>query len=107
MKILIDTNGVIRYLAKPETEGMDFDGPSTTRRASNIEPCSRLLRLAFYAVRRIGSRRGEAWTRNWRCDWRVNLSLSGGPTFGRYRNRLDAIEAEEQWLLENNMGEQL
>jgi len=105
LKILIDTEGTIRYLAKPEAEGFDLDAADTsTRRASNIEPCNRLLRVAFYLIRKTLGERGEAFTRTWGCRWRVNLTLSGGPTFGSYLDRAEAIEAEENWLLENNMG---
>ena len=80
-----------------------IDG-GTVRRASNIEPCNRMLRIAFYGVRWIGGSVGEMFTRRWKIEWRVNLQLSGGPTFGRFSDRSRAIEAEELWLVENNFG---
>lgn len=103
MRITVDSEGNLHYLEKPETESLRQLGTATTKRASHIEPCNWLLRLAFHAVRMAG-KRGEAFSRTWPVDWRVNLKLSNGPTFGRFADRSKAIEAEEQWLADNNMG---
>lgn len=81
----------------------ELGGKVSRRRASNIEPVNPIARAAFYAIRRRvdDSHWLAAWTRSWRVLWRVNLSLSGGPTFGGFERRADALAAEVDWLLCN------
>lgn len=106
IKILIDQHGTASHLSTEESKGLELAdiGTATTRRASNIEPCGRVARVAFYAIRALLGQRGEELTRRWPGPWRVNLELSGGPTFGRFTDRKQAIEREEQWLIMNDFG---
>lgn len=73
------------------------------RRASFVEPTNWLLRLAFHAVRSLVADDSHlaAWTRAWPCKWRVRVL--GGPTFGCYANRAEAIRDEIRWLEENRL----
>lgn len=72
------------------------------RRASWIEPTNPWLRMAFRLLRIAPDASWlTGWTRTWQCNWRVNMGPSGGPVFGCYSNRADALEAESQWLNEN------
>ncbi len=86
---------------------------STKRRASHVEPCNVLLRLAFHAVRFLdwfaafveeplaAEQPLTKWTRSWPCLWRVRVV--GGPTFGPYRDRAQAIADEVAWLEVNRL----
>jgi hypothetical protein len=105
LTILIDQDGNASHLAKPESDtiGLGSIGTATSKRASHIEPTSRMLRFAFHAIRKLGAR-GEQFTRRWPCTWRVNLTLSGGPTYGTYTDRQQAIDEEERWLISNAFG---
>ena len=80
-------------------------GPTTVRRASHIEPTSAVLRWAFHALRYVFGESGVVsdWTRVWSVEWRVNMGPSGGPTFGAFRKRDEALACERQWL-EINCG---
>ena len=79
------------------------------RRASHVEPCSRLLRIAFHALRAFEAWMQEEhettaepltyWTRRWGCKWRVRVV--GGPTWGSYTDRAEAIRDEIAWLEEH------
>lgn len=99
-QITIDKNGVIEFVSSEELAPLRELGPVEKRRASHIEPCSLVLRLFFHIVRRCvtdDSRIAEI-TRRWPCRWRVNLTLSDGPTFGSFTDRKRAIAAEIEWL---------
>ena len=72
------------------------------KRASWIEPVNPWLRIAFKALRFAPDASWVAgWTRTWHCRWRVSMRPLGGPVFGSYINRADALEAESQWIARN------
>ena len=52
-------------------------GRTTTARASHVEPSGK--------------------------DWRADLSPVGGPVLGPFARRDEALTAEVQWLMANNM----
>jgi len=99
----IGQDGAIRFL--------DSIGPSlgncikseTRRRASHITPINRPARIAFNALRRLFGENGTVgnWCRSWPVIWRVDMRPSGGPVFGQFSVRSDAIDAEQAWLAEN------
>ncbi len=100
-------SGEMQFIDKPELAELKAQGPSSSRRASHVEPHNRLLRAAFHLLRRTFGERGAvaAFTRGWPCRWRVNMTLSGGDVFkGVYHNRQDAIDAEVLWLQDNKLG---
>jgi len=103
MKLAISSDGHVECIGEDAPDISQFFAVTTRRRASHIEPCSWHLRLVFHLCRsvKLHSDWLAEWTRGWRCSWRVNLSPSGGPTFGRYRDRQQAIEAEHSWLEQN------
>lgn len=83
---------------------------SELRRATHIDPVNAALRQVFYLLRGLFGDEGRvaAWTRRWRCRWRVDLRPSKGPLL--YENpstelpfidRQKAIEYEHTWLFEN------
>lgn len=104
--ILVDQDGTASHLSNQDTQavGLDSIGTATTRRASHIEPTGAFLRFAFHGTRMMCGRFGEQFTRGWRCTWRVNLTLSGGPIYGSYADREQAIAEEERWLIGNQFG---
>lgn len=100
-EIVIDESGRIQYLKHEGESALIDGGTSTTRRASRIHPRRLSLRVAFYALRLFGDEGPlAAWTRVWRCDWMIDLALSGGPIDGPYRSRAEAIAVEEKFVLE-------
>ncbi len=98
--IHITPEGNIRFL-QSEDAPVSLIGQGVTRRASNVEPVSNTLRYVFYGLRFLFGEKGRMaqFTRQWRCDWRVNLAPIGGSVLaGSYRNRAEAIDAEIAYL---------
>jgi hypothetical protein len=56
-------------------------GEVITRRASHVEPANWALRFIFSLLRTLSADTSivAAWTRTWRCLWRINTSPVGGP----------------------------
>ena len=105
MIINIDTDGTIELIASQDAAEIMQLGEATKRRASHVEPQALLLRAAFHAIRALCSdeSRLAAFTRSWRCLWRVNII--GGPILpGRWRDRAEAIAAEVEWIEQNQFG---
>jgi hypothetical protein len=101
--ITIDQAGRVEMIAG---HGLDLsgEGVATQRRASHVEPTSWPLRLLFHLLRSVvrDDSAAAAWTRGWPCTWRVRVL--GGPCWGRYRNRQEAITAEVAWLEANKFS---
>lgn len=99
MEIFVKPNGLVKHVS---VDGFttDFLGTQTIIRASQVEPVHVGLRIVFHCIRRLFGERGRvaAWTRRWPCLWQANLYLSGGPVFGPFKYRQDAIAAEIYWL---------
>lgn len=76
-------------------------GKSETRRASWIVPTRLSLRVAFFLLRSMFGDRGRVaeFTRGWRCDWTVDLRLSGGPVVTGFSSRESAVEYEIKYVL--------
>ena len=80
------------------------DETSTVARASNVEPVSLPLRLAFRLLRACFGDTGRVseFTRRWECLWRINLSPVDGPIIPiDFASRQSAIDFEINWLEEN------
>lgn len=104
--LVIDSSGSISFLDEPQIRAsIEQEGSIERRRASHVEPVSKVKRLTFHLLRGLVADDSPvaAWTRSWRGPWRINLGLSGGPTFGSFAGRAEAISAEEAWLLENRL----
>lgn len=101
-QVTINPDGTIEFVSSEELAPLRELGAVEKRRASHVEPCNWLLRVAFHIIRRQVSdeSRIAEITRRWPCRWRVNLSLSDGPTFGEFSDRKQAIAAEIDWLRE-------
>ena len=102
--LLIHEDGRIEMIAGhgPELSG---EGVAVKRRASHVAPVNPLLRLAFHAIRCLvaDESRLAGWTRRWRCQWRV--AIVGGPVLdGTWRDRLEAIAAEIEWIEREQFG---
>jgi hypothetical protein len=102
--IIIDQAGRIQMIVGhgPDLTGA---GRASRRRASHVEPVSWPLRLLFHGIRSVAhdDSAAAAWTRSWRCLWRVRII--GGPVLaGGWRDRAAAIAAEVQWLEENQFS---
>lgn len=76
-------------------------GTTSRRRASRVEPTFWLLRWIFRLTRLCVSdeSRVAAWTRRWPCSWRARLF--DGSILGPHPDRNGSIAAEQQWLIEN------
>lgn len=101
--IRIKPDGTMRFLV---TEGAEafLSENAIVRRASHVEPVNPALRSAFYGLRNFFGDKGRmtAFTRRWRCLWRVNLSPIGGPILpATYLNRQAAIDTEIEYLNAN------
>jgi len=100
--VLVDVteSGELRFLATDGAAPLAELGTATRRRASRVEPVNWWLRVAFRLIRRrvADDSRLAAFTRRWRCRWRADLALSGGPVLGPFGERADAIAAEVEWL---------
>lgn len=105
-KIVIDTDGQIKFIVHPELHAFAEMGNTQSYRASHIEPVNAMLRLAFHLLRNLFGEVGliSDFTRQWPVVWRVNLNLSDGPIIGRFKNRQDALDCEVQWLLDNRFN---
>lgn len=99
MEIFIKPNGVVKHVSV-DGFSTDFLGKKVVTRASQVEPVDGFLRVVFHTLRRLFGERGmiAAWTRRWPCLWQANLYLSGGPVFGPFQYRQDAVAAEVYWL---------
>lgn len=96
--IMLNTDE-IRYIATPETEGIETNASSVVlNRISHVEPCNVLLRILFRCLRAVvrDDSAVARWTRNWRCRWRVKM-IRSGYTFGEFTNRDEAIAAEIEY----------
>lgn len=101
--LTIDQTGRVEMIAGHGPDLSD-QGEATKRRMSHVEPCCWPLRLAFHAIRMLvrDDSRAAAWTRGWGCLWRVNVI--GGPTWGAYRDRAEAIAAEIKYLEQTRLN---
>jgi hypothetical protein len=75
-KVSIKADGTIRFVYDDELEALKYAGPSSTRRASFVEP----------------DRNGL---------WVADLSPIDGPVFGPFRLRKTALDAERDWIEEH------
>lgn len=99
MEIFVRPDGSVNHIC---VDGFStaFLGEQVVRRASYVEPVNPTLRFWFHVIRRIVPDRSfiAAWTRRWKCQWQANLYISGGPIFGPFKYRQDAIAAEVFWI---------
>jgi hypothetical protein len=106
--LTIDENGDQVFLKSDGAEMFRTLGITVTRRASHVEPDTWALRILFHAIRKAvrDTSRVAAWTRTWRCRWRIDASPIGGPILAkRYMNRQEAIEAEIEFVNKFFLGE--
>jgi len=98
--ILVIEKGRVRALYTPELRPYAEATGAEIRRATWIEPMGWFRRWVFHQIRKRVSDEGRlaAWTRMWKCSWRANLDLSGGPITGPFQTRQAAIEFETSWL---------
>ena len=106
MQFTINQNGQIQYVDHgPLGAALTAEaGTRVERRASHVEPASGPLRALFRAIRKRvrDDSLAARFTRIWPVRWRV--TIIGGPTFGPFRRRADAIRAEIEWLEDNQLG---
>jgi hypothetical protein len=99
----IDSNGDTRFLVNELSNGF-LNCDSTVRRASHVEPVNPFLRVLFTLLRYQFGDTGKvaAFTRNWDCAWRVNLTPVHGPIVPvDFASRQSAIDFEIDWLETN------
>lgn len=81
LTVTINEDGSLEYLKTDAADVLLELGEHITRRASHVEPVGWLARRWFHVVRRFVTDKSAiaAWTRTWRCEWRVDTSPVGGP----------------------------
>lgn len=96
--LTIRPDGTATFVRTEGAEHFDGLGAVSTKRASRIEPVNPALRFVFRVIRQRvpDNSKIAAWTRAWKCSWRV--AIIGGPTFGRFSDRQAAIDAEVRFL---------
>lgn len=79
--VTIDENGDQVFLKIDAADCFLECGETVTRRASHVEPMDPLQRLVFSLLRTLFADESAvaAWTRTWRCMWRINTKPVGGP----------------------------
>lgn len=105
--ILIRPDGIAVRLATPEGAPVGAAlGVANRFRASHVEPVRYPARWMFRLLRAVFGEDGRVaeWTRHWTCQWRVDLSPSGGPELGPFVSRPAAIAAELAWIAEHPEG---
>lgn len=94
--VFIEADGTLRGVHSWLTD--DLMSFRSQKRASHVEPSSRVLRWLFYWIRKRvqdGSALAE-FTRRWPCHWQARIF--DGPVLGPFHSRLDAINAEIAYL---------
>lgn len=74
--VSIKADGTIRFVYDDDLLALAYAGPSSTRRASFVEP-------------------------NHDGRWMADLSPIGGPIFGPFTLRKTALDAERDWIEEH------
>lgn len=102
--VVIVRHGQVTVIAHPDQDAalVAALGPTgQPQRGGHVFPAPRLLRAVFRLLRRYGALPAVvAWTRTWHCAWLVDLAPSGGGVVGPFAVRAEALQAEEQWLLQ-------
>lgn len=100
----VDDDCRLQFIHDDELIFLGDLGQVETTRASHVEPADPTLRKIFHMLRcHFGEDSPTAeWTRSWDCLWQVDMRPSNGPVLtGRWRNRLEALQAEVEWLQDN------
>jgi hypothetical protein len=103
MIVIVDKDGQVTAIAHDSDLPLleSVLGPIEARqRGGHVIPAAPVKRWAFRLLRKPGIPSIAAWTRRWRGQWVVDLTVSGGSVLGPFATRLMAIEAEESWLAE-------
>jgi hypothetical protein len=79
--LTIDEDGDLLFLKTDSADIFLELGTTVTKRASHVEPATFWARIAFHILRTLVADDSSiaAWTRTWKCRWRVNTSPVGGP----------------------------
>lgn len=99
LTIVIGEDGIVTCIDSAASRVvMESLGVTTTRRASHVEPDNEVLRWVFHFIReRVADDSAlAAWTRGWRCLWRIRLveTFGGNILPERFRDRDEAIAHE-------------
>ncbi len=80
IEVYISADGVAECVYDPHLAPLVAMLGARIERISHIEPTGWLRRWLFHRVRGCFGDKGRAaaWTRHWRCRWRVNFAPTGG-----------------------------
>ena len=97
-------DGTVTAIAHAVTDGQrlaSLGNVRQVRRGGHAVPAAWWRRAAFRAIRRIfaDSSPVAEWTRHWSGKWLTDLRVSGGPVLGPFETRIEAIQAEEEYML--------
>jgi hypothetical protein len=92
-RILLRKDGTIAWLDEPP---FTLPGRKFRKRFSEITPIRIDLFIAFRILRLLFGEQGKvaAWTRKWKCEWRMRIISSGYTETGWDRAKL--IEREKE-----------
>ena len=113
--VTIDEDGDLIFLQTDSADIFMELGKTITKRASHVEPATFWARVAFHILRALVTDDSDvaAWTREWKCAWRINTKPVGGPILtvddvgmgylrgdeiAEFSNRSEAITAEIEFL---------
>jgi hypothetical protein len=112
--VTIDEDGDLIFLQTDSADIFMELGKTITKRASHVEPATFWARVAFHILRALVTDDSDvaAWTREWKCAWRINTKPVGGPiltwadlwgsvapsTTATFADRQNAIDAEIEFL---------
>lgn len=77
MKIIVEKDGNIRFMYSDDFCDLMDEGKYKVCRVSHVEPCD--------------------------GGWSADLTPINGPILGPYKKRKDALDAEIEWINENNI----
>jgi hypothetical protein len=124
--VTIDENGDLLMLKSDAADVFLESAEVVTKRASHVEPTGYVTRAVFHLLRSLVKDDSvlAAWSRTWRCTWRVNTAPVGGPILrwkhtdnwrsevfpehiAAWQNRKEAIDNEvaflSTWFLEHGV----
>jgi len=109
-EIIIGKDGNVRAVYSPETDSILKQlGATETRRASHVEPTPELSDSARrhvwenYEGEIEGTMTETAEAVLPEDKWWADMLPVGGPVLGPFDNREQALDAETQWLSDNNV----
>ena len=93
------------YAAGSELElaRLKLPGVARIERATYVEPHRKMLTFVFRVLRKAFGDHGKVanFTRRWPCRWQVDAKPIGGPLYGPFPSRKEAIAFEQEQVMQH------